>query len=101
MTCILINQSNLVYPETDTESFVNNLKLVYIYIVTAFTNNLLIQIHLFQKAVAMVMPRIEQPSGTASGSLTGVPAASSAAASSVATPAASAPPISGICNYGI
>ncbi|XP_035445245.2 nucleoprotein TPR isoform X2 [Spodoptera frugiperda] len=48
-----------------------------------------------QQAVAMVMPRIEQPSGTASGSLTGVPAASSAAASSVATPAASAPPISG------
>ncbi|KAJ8713492.1 hypothetical protein PYW07_013862 [Mythimna separata] len=48
-----------------------------------------------QQAVAMVMPRIEQPSGAASGSVTGVSTASSAAASSVPTPAASAPPIAG------
>lgn len=44
----------------------------------------------------MVMPRIEQPSGAASGNVTGVSPASSAAASSVPTPTASAPPITGI-----
>ncbi|XP_026730611.1 nucleoprotein TPR isoform X2 [Trichoplusia ni] len=44
-----------------------------------------------QQAVAMVMPRIEQPSVVASGSVTGVAAASSAAAPSVPTAAASAP----------
>nr|XP_049706582.1 nucleoprotein TPR isoform X2 [Helicoverpa armigera] len=48
-----------------------------------------------QQAVAMVMPRIEQPSGAASGSVTGVATASSAAASSVPTPAVSAPPLTG------
>uniref|UniRef100_A0A2A4JSC9 Nucleoprotein TPR n=1 Tax=Heliothis virescens TaxID=7102 RepID=A0A2A4JSC9_HELVI len=48
-----------------------------------------------QQAVAMVMPRIEQPSGAASGSVSGVAAASSAAASSVPTPAVSAPPLTG------
>lgn len=47
------------------------------------------------QAVAMVMPRIEQPSATASGSVTGVSAASSAASvsatPSVPTPTAASP----------
>lgn len=53
-----------------------------------------------QQAVAMVMPRIEQPSNVASGSVTGVAAASSAAASSVSTPAVSASPLTSTPGVG-
>ncbi|XP_075979223.1 nuclear basket protein megator isoform X2 [Anticarsia gemmatalis] len=53
-----------------------------------------------QQAVAMVMPRIEQPSAAASVSVSGVSAASSAATPSVPTPAASAPPSTGTTGAG-